>query len=307
MIKKVLIIGGSGFIGRCIGEMFVSHGFDVRSFSPSSHTVNLPNGIIGIVGSIADKESIEKQIIWADCIMHFVSTTNPISSAKDPYNDVCSNLLPLIQLLDILKIYPEKKFIFCSSGGAVYGNSLNLLLDEKAARNPKSSYGIVKCAMEDYISYYQNIYNLDVLIIRPSNIYGPKHSSIGQQGVISTLISNALNNKVSVIWSSMDVGKDYLFVDDFAKALYLLIINNASGIFNIGYGETFTLNKIIREIELVLEKPLNIEKKTGEYSLIDVPVKLDISKMVAFINWEPEIELKDGINKINQFFLNQIK
>jgi tetratricopeptide (TPR) repeat protein len=86
---------------------------------------------------------------------------------------------------------------------------------------------------------------------------------------------------------------EYMYAQNFEKSFKIYEELETK----FGQNEAFTLNKIIREIELVLEKPLNIENKTGEYSLIDVPVKLDISKMVAFINWEPEIELKDGINK----------
>jgi len=305
LIKKILVLGGSGFLGSAAANGFAKELHEVKIFSPSAEKINFKNNIEGVAGSIADFKKMKPHLLWADEIYHFVSTTNPKSSFGDPAYDITSNLLPLLPILDFLKDHKEKYLIFCSSGGAVYGNLGNNLIDESHPKNPQSSYGIVKSMMEEYILYYQRLFGIKALILRPSNIYGLKMYDIGKQGLISTLIQNALEGASTQIWVPVDTSKDYLFIDDFIEALIGLEKKEVFGIFNIAAERNYSIQEIITSIEEITGRKIEIKLHISTLAKIDVPVRLSSQKLKAEFGWEPKIDLKRGIENIYKRLLSK--
>ncbi len=302
MKNKILIIGGSGFIGRAVALLLNNVGYSVRVFSPSATRYDWPADIEPINGYVADKGILSEQVEWADIVLHTASTTNPKTSMSDPVHDVSSNLMPIVELLELLK-NKNKKLIYCSSGGAVYGKPMQNPIEENHIKQPSTSYGLVKSLIEDYIVYYNRNFDVPYLIVRPANIYGPKLRSIGEQGIISTLLFKAYQKEETVIWSDPENIRDYLFIDDFANGLISLIKNNSEGIFNIGSGNGVSLKQIIDVVQSVLPKPMNVKYQT--VTVKDEPVNvLSIKKIEAATGWTPEISLSQGIAITNDFLIN---
>ena len=155
MIKKnVLILGGTGFIGRALAMVLHEKSYCVRVFSPSASRYVWPNNIQPVTGHIEDKGLLQEHTEWADLIIHTISTTNPKTSESDPLYNLNSNLEPLVQLLEIIKHKPSKKIVFFSSGGGVYGKSKHAYIEENHPKHPSTSYGLVKSLMEEYIIHY---------------------------------------------------------------------------------------------------------------------------------------------------------
>jgi UDP-glucose 4-epimerase len=297
---KFLVLGGTGFIGSKISKRLADVGHNITVFSPSAGRVVFQHDNIATVsGWIADKGEMYKQIAEADAVLHFVSSTNPKTSFSDPHHDITSNLLPMVQLLDMMKEHPGKQLIFCSSGGAVYGTPQQFPVSEDHPRHPATPYGMVKMAMEDYIQFYHQNYGIPFLILRPANVYGPKLRSIGEQGIISTLVYNALHNRPTTLWANPNNIRDYIFIDDFVDALMSLLSSQAEGIFNIGSGKGYSLAEIISAVQSVSGKTLQIVFQ--EEKLPDEPANvLDITKITALSGWRPQTKLEDGINAILQ-------
>jgi UDP-glucose 4-epimerase len=137
MIKKnVLILGGTGFIGRSLAMVLHEKSYCVRVFSPSASRYIWPSNIQPVTGHIEDKGLLQQQTEWADLIIHTISTTNPKTSESDPLYNLNSNLVPLVQLLEIIKNNPSKKLVFFSSGGGVYGKSTYPNIEENHPKNP---------------------------------------------------------------------------------------------------------------------------------------------------------------------------
>lgn len=281
-----------------MAKTLVDDGNAVRVYSPSADRFTSHHPVEKVSGYLGDFDTLKPHLDWAKSIFHFVSTTNPKSSMTDPYHDILSNLLPLIEILEYLKSKRDKYLVFCSSGGAVYGQGNGRAALEEDKKGPQSSYGIVKAAMEDYIQYYVNLYGIKSLILRPSNVYGYKDRSIGQQGLISTLIQNSMLNRETEIWVPIETRKDYIFVSDFVEALIGLYQKKAQGIFNIGMGKTYSILDIIDAVSVGLRKKVRIKTEVSEFAKVDVPICLDISKLKKTTRWFPKTELRTGIDKI---------
>lgn len=298
MDKKILILGGSGFIGRALALLLNQKEYEVRVFSPSATRYGWPNKIVAVNGYIEDRGVLEKQVEWADIIIHAVSTTNPKTSLSDPLHDLSSNLIPFVQLLELLK-KTDKKIVYCSSGGGVYGKPMENPIKESHLRHPSTSYGLVKSFMEDYILYYNRNFEVSYLIVRPANIYGPKIRSIGEQGIISTLLYKAIKEEQTIIWSNPENIRDYLFIEDFANGLLCLIENQAEGIFNMGSGKGVSLKEIIEVVQSLLVKPLNISFQ--EITIKDESISvLSNQKIYETTGWRPIISLEEGISITNK-------
>ncbi len=287
---KALILGGTGFLGMALAKKMVAGNFNVKVFSPSASQKN--SGIEGVAGFIHETDKLIPLLEWADLVFHFISTTTPKSSEADPINDINTNLLPFIHLLELLKKQP-RKLIFCSTGGGVYGKSITSVINENHPRQPVTSYGLVKKTMEDYVLYYHQRYAIPFLILRPSNIYGSKVKSVGAQGIISTLISNNIKGEATHIWSDPDIKKDYLFIDDFAEAVILLL--DQEGIFNIGSGIAYSVREIIRIVADTMGQAQKIYFDQKDYD--DMPALLDISKVTGYTTWKPRTSLEQGVTK----------
>ena len=139
------------------------------------------------------------------------------------------------------------KVVFLSSGGTVYGAVNESKASEDHPTYPISSHGIVKLSIEKYLYLYQRLHNLDYLILRVSNPYGPYHNS-EKQGFIDVVIKILRNEKV-VICGDGTIVRDYIYVKDLANIIArLLTLNLFNQIINIGSGKGYSINQILEYI-----------------------------------------------------------
>jgi UDP-glucose 4-epimerase len=298
---NILVLGGTGFLGSQIVKK-LSGDNSVCVFSPSASSYDFPNHIITVDGSIENTNSLKTQIAWANIIFHFVSTTNPKTSMAYHQYDLSSNLSPLVGVLELMKSYPDKKIIFCSSGGTVYGNKKVNSISETCEKKPSTSYGLVKSLMEEYIEYFHRIFGINYLILRPANVYGLNLRSLGNQGIISTLLYNTILKKPSTFWADLNNTRDYIHIDDFTEAVMGLLNYSAFGIYNIGSGSGTSLKQIIDAVQVTCETEVKFhmaEKliKDESYNV------LDIDKIKSLTGWRPVIGIEQGVNMV----YNQMK
>lgn len=298
---KALIIGGNGFIGTNLADALLEAGHKVTSFDRYPSRYRTPNSRINYVyGDFANHGEVDSAVKGMDWVFHLAYTTLPATSNEDPLFDVRSNVLDSLQLLQSACQYSVKKLIFISSGGTVYGVPQALPIAEEHPTEPICSYGITKLAIEKYLHMYYRLHNLDYIVARLSNPYGELQNPAAKQGAVAVFLGNVRQGKSINIWGDGEVVRDYIYIRDAARALVMAAeycpSENEPRVFNIGKGQGFSLNEIVKCIKSVADQPVEVKYHSSRSA--DVPANvLDVARAKQYLNWEPETQLEEGIKK----------
>jgi UDP-glucose 4-epimerase len=295
---NILVIGGNGFIGSHLVDYLLLNGHNVRVFDVSHERYRKPLLHVDYrISTVENTIDVYEALLGIDIVFHLASTSVPSSSNIDPVSDINKNLINTINILNLVIKLGIKRFIYFSSGGAVYGNPIKTPISEEHPLKPISSYGIVKSTVESYLSLYQRMYDFHPLILRPSNPYGPRQNHFIAQGVISTFLMKLKLNEGISVFGDGNSEKDYIYIDDLIKATYLLALGNYNGVFNIGSGVSTSINRIIQVVQKITEKKLQISYLNNqEYDVLNFV--LDIRKISKLINWQPTITIETGVEKL---------
>lgn len=294
---NVLIIGGNGFIGSHLVDIFLKKNFKVRVFDQFKEKYREPLSKVDYrLYSIKNLDALNSSMKDIDIVIHLASSSVPSTSNLDPILDVNNNLIDSLNILNASVKQGVRKIVYFSSGGAIY-ESNSLPIKENFLLNPISSYGIIKSTIEFYIKLYEKLYNIKTLIIRPSNPYGPRQGNFLTQGVISNFLKKVKINESLLVYGDGNSSKDYIYIDDLANIVFELVKEEINGIYNIGVGYGTSLNKIIEVIKNVTNKSFDIQYTTQQKS--DIPnFVLDIEKLKQVIGVEYDFKSIDyGIGR----------
>lgn len=295
-MNNILVIGGSGFIGRNLIENLLERNYKIRLIDISK-PLWLNSDIEFIEGSFISESILEKAIVDIDIVYHLASTTLPKTSNEDPLYDIGSNLIGTVKLLELSVKQNVRKFIFISSGGTVYGISETYPIAETAPTNPTCSYGIVKLTIEKYLKLFYNLYGLESCSLRVANPYGKFQRFDRAHGAINVFCHRAIHNELIQIWGDGNIKRDFIYIDDVISAMINAIEYQCKGEeINIGSGKSESLNDIVEIIQNILNKKINVSYLSNRK--FDVPINyLDISKAKRTLNWKPYIDLNQGVEK----------
>lgn len=296
MTSRVLVIGSSGFIGTALCDQLLAKGYDVTGIDikwvPESSLLTR-----FVEHDYVTYPGIKSLIEDVSLIFHLSSSMIPVTSNKFPLRDIDENLKGTLNLLDVLKDFPEKRLVFVSSGGTVYGEAKYLPIRETHETNPLCSYGIVKLAIEKYINMYSRLYNLNYQIFRLSNPYGTKQLDNNGQGLIANLILRIQNNDTVTIWGDGTIIRDYIYIDDAIDAMLAgMNYEGEEKVFNLSYGKGYSTNKMIKIIEEILNKRATVNYIESRSFDVQANI-LDISKIRRCLNWSPKIGIGKGVEK----------
>lgn len=301
---KVLVIGGTGFIGRHVCSRLTEE-HDVYSFSrsvlPKKKLAN--SNVKYIQGDILDKTSIFEAISEVDYVLHLGSSVIPSTSNSNPVFDVQTNLVGALNILEACVQFKIKKLVFISSGGTIYGEGHGEGFKEEDPTNPICSYGIVKLAIEKYIQMYHSLHGLPYAILRVSNPYGPGQIGDKPLGAVSIFIDRILHDEPIEIWGDGSISRDFIYISDVVDAIYRAIFSqNGEILVNIGSGVAISLKELVEKISMTLEyRPEVIYKSVRTFDVKST--FLDISKSQQCLGWAPVTALEDGIIKTSRELL----
>ena len=300
-MKRALVTGGAGFIGSWIVDYLIEEGYKVVIID------NLSSGKIdnlnkrakfykGDIGSEEIREIFEKE--KPDYVFHLAAEISVIKSIKDPLSNAKTNILATLNLLNCCVEYNVKKFIFSSTGGAIYGDGCKIPTPETEKEEPASPYGISKLSIEKYLQFYKNVHGLDFVSLRYSNVYGPRQDSKGEAGVVAIFIGKILSKEILTINGSGNQTRDYVYVEDIAKANLLAL--NLSGIYNVSSGKETSVNEIFREI--VEEMKVDIKEIHGPEIKGEQMRSCLSSEKLLNEGWKVKHDLDLGIKKTIEYF-----
>ena len=301
-MKKILILGGYGFLGTNIMHYVDEHLHDAYRFIVFDKFAKHMGGVEfeciekTYAGDFTDKELMESifKENKIDLVIHSLSTTVPVDSANARY-DVETNLLPTLDVLALMVKYRVKDIVYISSGGAVYGTRDKKPHVESDAVYPISSYGTVKVATEKYMMQYGQLYGLRPLIVRLSNPYGAYHYSM-KQGVINIAMTKALRNETLQIWGDGNDKKDYIYVEDFVNILFKLLDKGVSNqVINIGSGILLSVNEIVDAVHSLVP---SFKAEHAEAQQFDAShFELNTNKLKSIIGDYPFTSFEEGLQK----------
>ena len=300
---KVLITGGAGFIGSHISEDCLAAGHEVHIVDNLStgRTENIPFlavfhhidiGVEGLREVFAD--------VQPDAVIHMAAQINVTASMSDPVFDAEANILNTIRLLDLCVKHDVKRFVFASSAG-VYGATSTIPVDETFTCNPLSPYGVSKLACEEYIKLYGRSHGLEYVILRNSNVYGPRQIAQGECGVCAVLTEQMTMGKKPTLYGYGTPLRDYVYVGDVAQANLAALTGGNDIVLNVSSGEGVSVNAIFEELKKHLnfaEEPILKPLRPGEIE----NTYLSNDRVRNALNWKPKISLSEGLRRTVNYF-----
>ncbi len=300
---KILVTGGCGFIGSHITDGYIKKGHQVVvADNLSTGDIKNLNALAKFVKlDVADEkiESVFKKEKF-DAVNHHAAQINVRTSVVDPLFDARVNILGTLNLLRSCARFRVKKFIFASSGGAIYGEPRVFPITEDFPINPLSPYGVSKSCAETYVRTMAQFYNFEFVILRYSNVYGPRQISKSEAGVISIFIDQILNDRQCIVFGNGKQIRDYVYVSDVVGA-NLRALTSKPTILNIGTGIGTSVNDLIDIFGDLLSHQIAHRHAAPRPGEVFKNV-LDASKARKHLRWRPRIVLEKGILETFQYF-----
>jgi len=276
--ERVLVTGGSGFVGRRLVQSFRDDGAEV--YSPERSILDVA------AGPLPD--------ISADWVVHLAGRTYVPASWSDPAGFYRVNVLGTVNVLEYCR-RSQAKLIYVS--GYCYGIPVTLPISETAPLRPNNPYAFSKSAAEQACRFFFECLQTSVMIVRPFNIYGPGQSA---HFLIPRIVEQAIDPTVAAIVVEDDTPKrDYVHIDDVVGAIESLFRNPRPGAtFNIGSGESYS----VAEVAEMVCRAADIDKSVvsrGNRRVNDIPdVVADITAIRDATGWSPSISLQDGLRDV---------
>ena len=305
MPQGILLIGGTGFVGRSLVAR-------LSSIFPEIYTIARGDDIIEGLPNVRHYQSgldnavlLKKLLPNCRVVFHLASETTPGSSILQPALEATNNLLPSLRFLECLQEYSHLSLIYVSTGGAIYGNTENEKVSEDMPLSPLSYYGAGKAALEKFICAYSRQTGNTAVILRPSNLYGPSQAYRQGFGIIPTVFNHLLTGKILQVWGDGTSVRDYLYLDDFLDFCLILLKNlsleGTAKVYNIGSGQGTTLLELIGFIEQITGA--TILKNFQPARKVDVRrIVLDNSRIMERFSWKVQIDLHAGLTKTWEWF-----
>lgn len=327
MSKRILVIGGAGFVGSNLASNLLSDGLEVTVFDAllrRGSQQNLtwlqqhPNSfrLHVVKGDIRDFETVNDALADADVVYHLAGQVAVTSSVTAPRADFEVNALGTFNVLEAARLSRRRPILVFTSTNKVYGGMKDVAVIEESRRyrfsgfpsgiseaqplDFHSPYGCSKGAADQYVRDYARIYDLPSVVFRMSCIYGPRQFGTEDQGWVAHFIISALTGKRITIYGNGKQVRDVLFVDDLVRAFRLAVENidkTAGEAFNIGGGPSNTMSIWAEFGELLTElSGRNLPVYFSDWRPGDQPCYVsDIRKAGERLGWHPLVDKEKGV------------
>ncbi|OGJ12840.1 UDP-glucose 4-epimerase GalE [Candidatus Pacearchaeota archaeon RBG_19FT_COMBO_34_9] len=305
---KILVTGGAGFIGSHIHRLLLDKGNSVIVYDNLSRGFkqSIDSRAEFILGSLNEKEKLEKALKEVDAVIHLASYIAVGESMENPFSYIENNIIGTAYLLEAMRNTGVKKIIF-SSTACVYGNPDELpLTEDSPLKEPTNIYGFTKLTIENLLKFYHKNYRFDAVILRYFNAYGPNELHTPETHIIPNIIRAVLEKQpVPIYWKGEQI-RDFIYVKDLASA-HLDVLNLKDfHIFNVGTGIPVKINDLLEKIFKIAGYKTKI-KDMGERAGDVKATYASSDKINKIVGWKAKTSLEEGLKNTIAFFQRQEK
>ncbi len=297
---KVLVTGGSGFIGSNLVKNLIENGNSVTVLDnfTSGYRSNLhPFPSVHIVeGDVRDKPKVVEAMRGAEVVFHLAASVGNKRSIDHPITDAEINVLGTIQVLEAARKEGVRKIVTSSSAG-IFGELKTIPIKEDHQVEPDSPYGCTKLCEEKLSLAYAKLYSIEAVCLRYFNVFGPNQRFDAYGNAIPIFVFRMLGNEPILIYGDGEQTRDFVHVDDVVQANIKAADSlGVSGAFNIASGKSVTINRLVEMITKNEINPIKIEH--GPERAGDVRHSLaDISLARQRLNFTPTVDLEKGLEE----------
>ena len=299
MADKVLVTGGAGFIGSHVVDAMLAEGYEVVVVD------NLESGERGNVN--ADVQVLETDLrdpALAQAfqehqpryVCHLAAQASITKSIRGPLIDADANIIGSLNVLEECRKNGVEKILFSSSGGAMYGEPVTLPCGEDHPVRPLSPYGAAKVAVELYLPIYRSLYGLKYSALRYANVYGPRQNPAGEAGVVAIFAGRMLDEEPVFINGSGEQERDFVYVEDIARANVIALGSGDNEAFNLGSGVGTSVNEICNLLCSLTGYILAAEHRAQAEGEV-FKIVLNTEKARKVLGWDPRVTLEEGLSR----------
>jgi UDP-glucose 4-epimerase len=301
---KVLVTGGAGFIGSHLTDRLLADGHEVVILD------DLSTGHVEHLNAAARFYQMDIQSPWLDelfkierpeAVLHQAAQASVRRSVEDPAFDASVNVLGTVTLLQASVRHGVRRFLFASTGGALYGDADVIPTPEDYPTLPVSPYGASKLAAEVYLRTFHALHGLSFAALRYSNVYGPRQDPHGEAGVVAIFARRLLSGETVRINGDGKQTRDFVYAGDVAEANARALTSNAVGSFNVGTGvetDVNTIYQVLKRLSGNNQPEVHGPAMPGEQrrSVIDA------RKIQKMLGWRPQTSLEAGLDATVRYF-----
>lgn len=305
---NILVTGGAGFIGSHIVDRYIAAGHRVTVIDNFSTGVreNLNPQADIIEADVRDCGTVKSLLRFGkfDLVNHHAAQLDVRASVQDPQFDAEINIIGSLNLLQAAVESGVRQVIFASSAGTVYGEQEYFPADERHPTNPISPYGVAKLTVEKYLHYYHHVAGLKYVVLRYTNVYGPRQNPHGEAGVVAIFCQQMLHHIAPTIYGDGQQTRDYVFALDVAnanQAALEYLAADRTGVFNICSNTETTVNQLFHLLNRVTGRDFPeayAPARSGE----QLRSVCSYHHAQQELGWTPSMNFEQGIAETMKFY-----
>ena len=305
---KILVTGGAGFIGSNLADRLVEDDHQLVVLD------DLSSGKRDQVPAAANFYQMELDSRWLDrvierekpeAVCHLAAQISVRRSVEDPVFDARVNVLATIGLIEACRTHGVKRFVFTSTGGAIYGDADQVPTPETYVPAPVSPYGASKLCVEHYLHCFRELHDFSSAALRLSNVYGPRQDPHGEAGVVAIFSRALLEGRPATINGDGLQTRDYLYVGDVVEAFVQALRSDAQGSFNVGTATETNVNELYEQVAEAAGSTAPARygpPRPGEQKRSCI----DPSLIRRELGWAPKVQLPAGIGLTVDYFRHEV-
>jgi UDP-glucose 4-epimerase len=304
---RILVTGGAGFIGSHVVDAYVEAGHrvvvvdDLSTGSPANLNPRSRWYRVDVRSDDLDRVIEHER---PEVVSHHAAQPSVKRSMEDPVADAAVNVVGSLQVLAAARRHGVRRVVFASTGGAIYGEVDDGLAAESRPCRPLSSYAVAKLAVEHYLQAFRAAWDLEAVVLRYANVYGPRQDPHGEAGVVAIFCEKLLAHEQPVIFGDGEQTRDFVWVGDVVRANLAALdvaVGAAVPVFNVATGAEVSVNALWRAIASIAgarAEPRHEPPRPGDVRRS----VLDPGRAKHQLGWAAETELTHGLRQTWEWF-----